>query len=63
MTIKTYTLFTVLYSNLEARDIALGLGPSGASSLITRPPRVEVEVDNVFITIATFSSSRNCRVY
>ena len=60
---KIYTLFTVLYSNLEARGIALVLGSSGASSLTTRPPRAEVEVDNVFIAIATFSSSRNYRVY
>ena len=62
-TIKIYILFTVLYSNLEAYNIALVLGPSRTSSLITRPPRVEVEVGNVFVTIATFSSSRNCRVY
>jgi len=62
MTIKTYTLFTVLYSNLEARDIALVLGSSRASSSTARPPRVEVEVDNVFFAIATFSSSRNYRV-
>jgi hypothetical protein len=61
--VKIYTSFTVLYSNLEAYNIASVLGPSGASSLITRPPRVEVEVDNVFVAVATFSSSRNCRVY
>ncbi len=60
---KTYTLFTVLYSNLEARDITLVLGLFGASGLITGPPGVEVEVDNVFVAAATFSSSRNCRVY
>ena len=61
MPIKIYTLFTVLYSNLEARGIAVVLGSSRASSLIARPSRIEV--DNVFITIATFSSSRNYRVY
>ena len=60
---KTYTLFTVLYSNLEARDIALVLGSPRASGLTARPPGVEVEVDNVFVATATFSSSRNCRVY
>ena len=60
---EIYTLFTVLYSNLEAYNIALVLGPSRASGLTTGPPRVEVKVDNVFITIATFSSSRNCRAY
>ena len=58
---KIYTLFTVLYSNLEACDIALVLGSSGAGSSTIGPPRVEVEVDNVFVAIATFSSSRNCR--
>jgi hypothetical protein len=58
---KIYTLFTILYSNLEARGIALVLGSFRANSLITRPPRVEVEVDNAFITVATFNSSRNCR--
>jgi hypothetical protein len=63
MPVKIYTLFTVLYSNLEACSIALVLGSSRASSLTTRPSGVEVEVDNVFVTIATFSSSRNCRVY
>ena len=63
MPIKIYTLFTVLYSNLEARGIALVLGSSRAGSLITRPSKVEVEVDNAFIAIATFSSSRNYRVY
>jgi hypothetical protein len=63
MTVKIYTSFTILYSNLEARDIALVLGPSRASSLTTRPPRVEVEVDNIFVAVATFSSSRNYRVY
>jgi hypothetical protein len=31
--------------------------------LTTRPPRAEVEVDNIFVAIATFSSSRNYRVY
>ena len=61
MTIKTYTLFTVLYSNLEAHDIALVLGSSGASSLTTRPLIVEVEVDNVFVAVVTFSSSKNCK--
>ena len=58
---KIYTLFTVLYSNLEVCNITLVLGSPGASSSIARPPRVEVEVDNVFITAATFNSSRNCR--
>ena len=62
-TIKIYTLFTVLYSNLEARNITLVLGSPRASSLTARPPRVEVEVDNIFVTIATFSSSRNYRAY
>jgi hypothetical protein len=61
MPVKIYTSFTVLYSNLEACDIALVLGSSRASSLTTRPPRVEVEVDNVFVAVATFSSSRNYR--
>ena len=63
MPIKIYTLFTVLYSNLEACGIALVLGFSRASSLTTRPFRAEVEVNNIFITVATFSSSRNCRAY
>ena len=61
MPIKTYTSFTILYSNLEARGIALVLGSSRASNLITRPPRVGVEVDNIFVAVATFSSSRNYR--
>ena len=61
MTIKIYTLFTVLYSNLEARDIISVLGFFGAGDLTTRPPRVGVEVDNIFVTITTFSSSRNCK--
>jgi hypothetical protein len=60
---KIYTLFTILYSNLEAHDIALVLGSSKADSSTTGPPRVEVEVNNVFVTIATFNSSRNCKVY
>ena len=59
---KIYTLFTVLYFNLEARDITLVLGSPGADSLTARPPKVEVEVDNVFITAATFSSFKNCKV-
>ena len=63
MPVKTYTSFTILYSNLKACDIALVLGSSRASSLITRPSRVEVEIDNIFITIATFSSSKNYKVY
>ena len=63
MLIKTYTLFIVLYSNLEARDIALVLGFSGASGLTIGPPRVGVEVDNVFVAVATFSSFRNCKVF
>ena len=61
MTVKTYILFTVLYSNLKARNIALVLGFFRASNLITGPLRVEVEVDNVFVTVATFSSFRNCK--
>jgi len=60
MLVKTYTLFTILYSNLEAYNIALVLGSSGAGGLTIGPPRVGVEVDNVFIAVATFSSSRNC---
>jgi len=59
--VKTYTSFTVLYSNLEARDIASVLGSSGAGGSTTGPPGVEVEVDNVFVAAATFSSSRNYR--
>ena len=63
MLVKIYTLFTVLYSNLEACNIALVLGSSRASGLTIRPSRVVVEVDNIFVAIATFSSSRNCRVF
>jgi len=61
MLVKTYTSFTVLYSNLEACDIALVLGSSGADSLTIGPPGVGVEVDNVFVAAVTFSSSRNCK--
>jgi len=60
MTVKTYILFTVLYSNLEACDIALVLGLFGAGGLTIGP--LGVEVDNVFVAVATFNSSRNCRV-
>jgi hypothetical protein len=62
MLIKIYTLFTVLYSNLEACDIASVLKSSGASSSTIRPPGVGVEVDNIFIAVATFSSFKNCKV-
>ena len=63
MTVKTYTLFTILYSNLEAYNIALILGSSRASNLTTRPSKVEVKANNIFVTITTFSGSRNCKVY
>ena len=63
MTVKTYTLFTILYSNLEAYNIALVLKSSRASSSTARPFRVEVEINNIFITTATFNSSRNCKAY
>jgi len=60
--VKIYTLFIILYSNLKAHDIALVLKSFKASGLIIRPFGVEVEVDNVFVIIAIFSSSRNYRV-
>jgi hypothetical protein len=63
MLIKIYTLFTVLYSNLKARDITLVLGSFGASSLTIRPFRVGVEVNNIFIAVATFKSSKNYKVF
>ena len=59
---KTYTLFTVLYFNLEAHSIALVLRFSGANNLITKPFRIEVEVDNVFVTAVIFNSFRNYKV-
>ena len=61
MPVKTYTSFTILYSNLKACDIALVLGSSRAGGLTTRPLRVEVKVNNIFVAVATFSSSRNCK--
>jgi len=51
-----------LYSNLEAYNIALVLGFSKASNSTTGPLRVEVEVDNVFVAVATFNSFKNCKV-
>jgi hypothetical protein len=62
MLIKIYTLFTVLYFNLEAHDIALVLGSFKANSSTIRPLRVEVEVNNIFVTVATFSSFRNYKI-
>ena len=59
MLIKIYTSFTISYSNLKAHDITLVLGSSGANNSTIRPFKVGVEVDNIFITIATFSSFRN----
>jgi len=61
--VKIYTLFTILYSNLEAHDITSVLGSSKANNLTTRPSRVGVEVDNIFVAVATFNSSRNYKAY
>jgi hypothetical protein len=63
MTIKTYTLFTVLYSNLKARNITSVLGSFKTSNSTAGPFRVKVEINNIFITAATFNSSRNCKAY
>jgi hypothetical protein len=62
MLIKIYTLFTVLYSNLEVYNIASVLESFKTNSLTIRPLRVGVEVNNIFITVATFKSFRNCKV-
>jgi hypothetical protein len=62
MLIKIYTLFTVLYSNLEVYNIASVLESSRINSLTIGPPRVGVEVDNIFIAIVTFKSFKNCKV-
>jgi len=61
MLVKIYTLFTILYSNLEACDITSVLGSSEADGSTIGPPGVEVEVDNIFVAATIFSSSRNCK--
>ena len=63
MLVKIYILFIVLYFNLETCNIVSVLGSFGAGGLTIRPPGVRVEVDNIFVAAAIFSSSRNCKVF